>query len=129
MHSLFTYRLAERSVSENVFFSPCRVSLLLSLLLLPVSSVVVAQSDDTGDSTNAVAEELEKNLENERKELENVLQERETMLAEQAGVRDELAEQEKELEEKMKVLMELCEQHNAVNTGDPIDCEKEVGGS
>ena len=113
MHSQLTRRSANRPGSEEFFANPCRVSVLLSLLLLPVSPFVLAQSDDTGDSANAVAEELQKNLENERKELENVLQERETMLAEQAGVRDELAEQEKELEEKMKALMELCEQHNA----------------
>lgn len=129
MHSLFL-RLTKRSGLYKSFASPLRPRLLLlSLLVLPVSPTLLAQSAEDGNAANAIADELEKNLESEREELENVLRERETMLAEQAGIRDQLAEQQKELEEKMDALMELCEQHNAANASDPIDCEKEVGGN
>lgn len=128
MHSLFNH-LANGSGTRKSVVKSCPGSVIAALLLLPMAAVVQAQSSESDDSSNPVVEELESNLENERKELENVLKERETMLAEQAGVRDRLAEQQKELEEKMDALLELCEQHNAVNADNPIDCEKEIGGN
>ncbi len=104
---------------------PTFTAIALSLLLC--SSGLLAQSPD--ESASPVVEELEKNLESEQEQLESVLQEREVMLAEQADIRDQLAEQERQMKEKMDALRELCEQHNAVNKNDPLDCDKEIGGS
>jgi len=106
---------------------------LIKHLLLPIALIIflpgslAAQSSDGQEQTNPVVEELEKNLEAERLQLEGVLKDREEMLAEQAGIRDQLAAEKRELEEKKKALMELCEQHNSVNTANPMDCDAEVG--
>ena len=98
-----------------------------AMAVFVASSGLHAQSSD--DSSSSVVKELEDNLESERTELENVLRERENMLAEQADVRDQLAEEQEQLKAKMEALLELCEQHNAVNADNTIDCDKEVNGS
>ena len=104
-----------------------KVTSTIALAVLLGSTGLHAQSSD--DASTDVIDELQENLESERAELENVLRERESMLAEQADVRDQLAEEQEQLRAKMEALRELCEQHNAVNKDNPIDCDSEVNGS
>lgn len=106
--------------------------LLFCLILIGQSGWLLAQSSDSGNSAaaadpQALVEELEKKLEEQKKELEAAIEQRDSTRAEQEKIQEQLEAESQARDEQAEKLLDLCQKYNAASTGVSIDCEKELG--